>query len=400
MATDGAETGAQGREVTLRIPRPFPTASPPASGDGRDETPESRDDVASQWQLMRRRFLKHRLAIVGSVVLLIMYLSALLSPFLSPHDPRQRNVAYREVPPQRIHFFAAGRLRGPFIYALVGEKNRTTYKTVYREDEAQRYPIRLFVRGYGYKLFGLFATDLHLFGTGVAAVPVHLFGADPLGRDVLSRTLYGAQISLSIGLVGVAISFFLGILIGGVAGLFGGTLDEVVNRGIEILISIPSLPLWMGLSAALPIGWPVVQTYLAITVILSLLGWTTLARVVRGKFLALREEDFIVAARLAGRGNVATVFIHMVPSFMSHIIASLTLTIPGMILAETALSFLGLGMQAPAISWGVLLKASQNIHTLALAPWLMIPGLFVIVTVLAFNFVGDGLRDAADPYAN
>ena len=395
-ATDG--TGAEGREVTLRIRRPFAAAAVPASADRGDD--EQRDDVASQWQLMRRRFLKHRMAIVGSVVLLGMYLAALFSPFLSPHDPRQRNVVYREAPPQRVHLFEAGRMRAPFVYALVGEKDRTTYKTVYTEDRSQRYPIRLFVRGYGYKLFGLFATDLHLFGTGVAEVPVHLFGADPLGRDVLARTLYGAQISLSIGLVGVAISFFLGILIGGLAGLFGGTLDEVVNRGIEILISIPSLPLWMGLSAALPIGWPVVQTYLAITVILSLLGWTTLARVVRGKFLALREEDFVVAARLAGRGNLATVFIHMVPSFMSHIIASLTLTIPGMILAETALSFLGLGMQAPAISWGVLLRAAQNIHTLALAPWLMIPGLFVIVTVLAFNFVGDGLRDAADPYAN
>ena len=398
--TEGADTGAGGREVTLRLPRPFPPGRPPASGDDGDDSAGSRDDMASQWQLMRRRFLKHRLAIVGSAVLLVMYLGALFSPFLSPHDPRQRNVAYREAPPRRIHFLADGRLHAPFIYALVGEKDRTTYKTVYREDRTRPYPIRLFVRGYGYKLFGLFATDRHLFGTGVDEVPVHLFGADPLGRDVLARTLYGAQISLSIGLVGVAISFFLGILIGGLAGFFGGTLDEVVNRGIEILISIPSLPLWMGLSAALPLGWPVVQTYLAITVILSLLGWTTLARVVRGKFLALREEDFVVAARLAGRRDIGTVFIHMVPSFMSHIIASLTLTIPGMILAETALSFLGLGMQAPAISWGVLLKAAQNIHALALAPWLMIPGLFVIVTVLAFNFVGDGLRDAADPYAN
>ena len=256
------------------------------------------------------------------------------------------------------------------------------------------------MRGYSYKLFGLFESDLHLFGTGVDGVPVHLFGTDSLGRDVFSRTLYGSQISLSVGLVGVAISFFLGILIGGVAGFFGGTVDEVIQRLIEIIISIPPLPLWMGLSAALPTGWPVGKMYFAITVIVSLIGWTSLARVVRGKFLSLREEDFVVAAKLAGRRDVPTIFLHMVPSFLSHIIASLTLAIPTMILAETALSFLGLGMQPPAMSWGVLLKAAQNVHSIALAPWLMIPGLFVIVTVLAFNFVGDGLRDAADPYAS
>ena len=400
MAERGDPTGTEGgREVRLHLQRPFPPAERPLDALG-DDGPADARDFASQWQLMRRRFLKHRLAILGSVVLVLMYLAALFSASLSPHDPRQRNVAYREAPPMRVHVFEDGRLRRPFVYALKGEKNRETYKNVYTEDRSQPYPIRLFVPGHEYKLFGLFPMQVHLFGTGVEGVPVHLFGADALGRDVFSRTLYGAQISLSIGLVGVAISFFLGILLGGLAGYFGGALDEVVNRGIDILISIPSLPLWMGLSAALPIGWPVVQTYLAITVILSLLGWTTLARVVRGKFLALREDDFVVAARLAGRGDLSTIFVHMVPSFLSHIIAALTLTIPGMILAETALSFLGLGMQAPAISWGVLLKAAQNIHTLALAPWLMIPGLFVIITVLAFNFVGDGLRDAADPYTN
>ena len=245
-----------------------------------------------------------------------------------------------------------------------------------------------------------FPADIHLFGTGNDDVPVHLFGTDFLGRDLFARTIYGAQISLSIGLVGVAISFFLGIFIGGIAGFFGGVVDEAIQRGIEIIISIPSLPLWMGLSAALPVGWPVLRTYFAITVIVSLLGWTSLARVVRGKFLSLRQEDFVVAAGLSGRRQLPIIFIHMVPSFLSHIIASLTLSIPTMILAETALSFLGLGMQPPAISWGVLLKASQNVHSIALSPWLLIPGLFVIVTVLAFNFIGDGLRDAADPYAN
>ena len=364
------------------------------------EEREDRAYYASQWQLMRRRFFRHKVAVGATVALALLYLAALFSPFLSPHDPRQRSLAYKEAPPMRVHLFEQGRLRSPFVYPMVSELDRETYENVYQEDRTQAYPVRLFVGGFPYRLLGLFETDIHLFGTGVEGVPVHLFGTDPLGRDMLSRSLYGAQISLTIGLVGVAISFVLGILIGGLAGFFGGAVDEVIQRMIEIIISIPSLPLWMGLSAALPTGWPVVRMYFAITVIVSLIGWTSLGRVVRGKFLSLREEDFVIAAKLAGRGDVPTIFIHMVPSFLSHIIASLTLSIPGMILAETALSFLGLGMQPPAISWGVLLKAAQNVHSIALAPWLMIPGLFVIITVLAFNFVGDGLRDAADPYAS
>ena len=387
-----AERGPGAQVETRELVVPRAPAPPPAD--------EDRSFYASQWQLMRRRFFRHRVAVGASVVLAALYLAALFSPFLSPHDPLQRSLAYKEAPPMVVRVFAEGRLQRPFVYPLVSELDRETYENVYQEDRAQGYPIRLLVRGFEYRLFGLFRSDLHLFGTGVAGVPVHLFGTDAIGRDVFSRTLYGAQISLSVGLVGVAISFFLGILIGGVAGFVGGTVDEVVQRMIEVIIGIPSLPLWMGLSAALPGNWSVLKTYFAITVIVSLIGWTSLARVVRGRFLALRVEDFVVAAKLAGRRDVATIFLHMVPSFLSHIIAALTLAIPSMILAETALSFLGLGMQPPAMSWGVLLKAAQNVHSIALAPWLMIPGVFVIVTVLAFNFVGDGLRDAADPYAS
>ncbi len=392
MAEADREHGVPVETRELVVPR-TPEA---ASADDRDD----RAFYASQWQLMRRRFFRHKVAVGASVVLAILYLSALFAPFLSPHDPRQRSLAYKEAPPMVVHWFAEGRLLGPFVYPLVSELDRETYENVYQEDRAQRYPVKLLVRGFEYELFGLFSSDLHLFGTGVEGVPVHLFGTDALGRDVFSRTLYGAQISLSVGLVGVAISFFLGIMIGGLAGFVGGTVDEVIQRMIEIIIGIPALPLWMGLSAALPGNWSVLQTYFAITVIVSLIGWTSLARVVRGRFLALRVEDFVVAAKLAGRRDVPTIFLHMVPSFLSHIIAALTLAIPSMILAETALSFLGLGMQPPAMSWGVLLKAAQNVHSIALAPWLMIPGLFVIITVLAFNFVGDGLRDAADPYAS
>ena len=399
MANANREHGAEVETRELVVPR-VPGSEGGAEGAAAHDDRDDREFYASQWQLMRRRFFRHKVAIGALIVLAALYLAALFSPFLSPHDPVQRSLAYKEAPPMVVRLFSDGRLHRPFVYPLVSELDRETYENVYQEDRAQRYPVKLFVRGFEYELFGLIPSDLHLFGTGVEGVPVHLFGTDSLGRDVFSRTLYGAQISLSVGLVGVAISFFLGILIGGVAGFFGGTVDEVVQRMIEIIIGIPSLPLWMGLSAALPTGWPVLKMYFAITVIVSLIGWTSLARVVRGKFLSLREEDFVVAAKLAGRRDLPTIFLHMVPSFLSHIIASLTLAIPTMILAETALSFLGLGMQPPAMSWGVLLKAAQNVHSIALAPWLMIPGLFVIITVLAFNFVGDGLRDAADPYAS
>jgi peptide/nickel transport system permease protein len=272
-----------------------------------------------------------------------------------------------------------------------------TLSRSYTEDSTIKYSVSFFVKGDPYKLWGLFQTRLHLFGT--AGGRIFLFGADMLGRDMFSRILYGSQISLSIGLVGVAISFVMGITLGGISGYFGGKIDLLIQRIIEIIRSIPTLPLWMALSAALPPTWPMTRIYLGIVVILSFLGWTGLARVVRGKFMALREEDFIMAAQLYGASKSRIIFLHMLPSFYSHIIASLSLSIPGMIIGETSLSFIGLGLQAPAISWGVLLKDAQAVSVLANSPWLLIPGLFVIITVLAFNFVGDGLRDAADPYS-
>ena len=360
----------------------------------------SKEEYASQWQLMFLRFRKHKLAIGASVVLIVLYLSALFASFISPIEPNLKSLPYREAPPQRLHFFESSRfyLR-PFVYPLQGTMNRQTYKRSYVEVRTEKYFIHFFVHGYEYKLFGFIKTDIHLFGTRDADVPVHLFGTDMMGRDVFARTLRGSQVSLTIGLVGVAISFFLGVFIGGISGLFGGISDEIIQRIIEIVTCIPQLPLWMGLSAALPTSWPVLKMYFAITLILSLVSWPGLARVVRGKFLVLREEEYIFAAYLNGQNDIQVIFTHMLPAFMSHIVASLTLAIPSMIIGETALSFLGLGMQPPAISWGVLLRVAQNVHTLSLAPWLMIPGLFVIVTVLAFNFVGDGLRDAADPYS-
>jgi peptide/nickel transport system permease protein len=281
---------------------------------------------------------------------------------------------------------------------MTSELDAATFRTTYKVDTSQKYPIYFFTKGDPYKMWGLFESDIHLFG--VEEGTVFLFGTDKMGRDVLSRTIYGGRISLSVGLLGIAISFFIGIVVGGISGYFGGVVDLVIQRIIEFIRSIPTLPLWMALSVALPPTWTVVQIYFGIVVILSLVGWTGLARVVRGKFMSLREEEYIMAAKLNGSNESRIIFKHMLPSFTSHIIASLTLSVPGMILGETALSFIGLGLQTPAISWGVLLKDAQRILVLADSPWLLVPGLFVVVAILCFNFVGDGLRDAADPYAN
>jgi len=356
--------------------------------------------VASQWQLVWWRFRKHKLALIATALLLIMYVVIAFVEFFAPYDPRRNNRDYIYAPPQRLHWVDAnGRFHvWPFTHPMVGEMDMETLRIHYKEDVATLYPLRFFVHGDPYKLWGLLESDLHFVGTSEGGT-LFLLGTEKQGRDMLSRILHGGRISMSIGLVGIAISFFLGIFFGGFSGYYGGVFDLLMQRLIEFLRSVPTLPLWMGLSAALPARWSVIQVYFGIVVILSLLGWTGLARVVRSKFMSLREEDFVMAARLAGANELRVVFRHMVPSFASHLIASLSLSVPGMILGETSLSFIGLGLQAPAISWGVLLKEAQAIRVLSEAPWLLLPGVPVVVVVLAFNFMGDGLRDAADPYA-
>lgn len=352
--------------------------------------------LASEWKLVWWRFKKNKLAVIGLVILSVLYVLGIFCEFFSPYDPNKINSRYVYAPPQRIHLFHEGKFIGPFVYGYKVERDPVTLRRIYVEDKTKVHRIKFFVRGDKYKFWGIWDADIHFFG--VEDGTVFLFGTDRMGRDVFSRILYGARISTTIGLVGVFLSLLLGIVIGGISGYYGGRVDNFIQRTIEFIRSIPTIPLWMALAAALPRYWSQVKVYFAITVILSLVGWTGLARVVRSKFLALKEEDFVVAARLAGASEWRIIFKHMLPSMTSHLIATVTLAVPGMILGETGLSFLGLGLRPPAISWGVLLQEAQNIRTVALFPWLLLPGLFVIVTVLCFNFVGDGLRDAADPY--
>jgi peptide/nickel transport system permease protein len=358
--------------------------------------------VASYWKLMWWRFLKHRMAVVSAVLVLLLYFVGALCEMVAPYDPEESFAKYKLAPPSGVHIFdAEGNLRRPFVYKINRERDPETLRNTYVEDTTTIYPIRFFVQGSEYKLWGRWPMSLHLFGLDVPQDEqgIFLIGADRLGRDVFSRIVYGARISLTIGLVSVVVSLVLGILLGGLSGFYGGTVDNVIQRVIEFIRSVPEIPLIMGLGAALPADLPVVQLYFGITLVLSFIGWTGLARVVRGRFLSLREEDFVMAARLAGSGEMRVIFRHMLPSFFSHIIASLTLAIPAIILAETGLSFIGLGLRAPAISWGVLLQEAQNVRSMALAPWVLTPGIAVVIAVLAFNFLGDGIRDAADPYA-
>ena len=353
--------------------------------------------LASEWRMMWWKLRRHRVAVFSGAVLLVMYVSILFCEFLAPYDLDARNTDFIYAPPQRIRIFDNGRIVAPFVYGYDYRLDMNTLQRVYTPNPNKRQPLRFFCRGRQYRFWGLFDADLHL------VCPAHggqlfLAGTDRLGRDLLSRMIYGARLSLTVGLLGVGVSFMLGVLIGGIAGYYGGWTDTLIQRGIEVIQSFPHLPLWMALSAILPVSWSPVLVYIGITLILGMIEWTHLARAVRSKLLSLREEDFCTAAVLMGAKPARIIRRHLLPSFMSHLIASATLMIPGMILGETALSFLGLGLRPPMTSWGVLLNEAQNINVVALYPWLMLPVACVIVTVLAFNFFGDGLRDAADPY--
>jgi len=360
---------------------------------------EDKIAVATQWQLMWWRFRKHRLAGAGTIVLILFYVVALFADFFAYVDPLESEAQRSLMAPQPIHWFDEGSFK-PYVYSLKGTRDPLTFKRVYVPDTSKKIPLRFFGRGDSYRILGFIPWDRHLIAVEGAKASESLFllGTDMQGRDLWSRLMYGTQTSMMIGLVSVFLSLVLGVVLGGISGYFGGWIDTVIQRIIEILRSIPTIPLWMGLAAALPGDWDIVKIYFAITIIISLIGWTELARVVRGRFISLRQEDFIMAAELLGCSKTRIIFRHMVPSFISHIIAATTLAIPAMIISETSLSFLGLGLRPPAISWGVLLQDAQNIQALVISPWLLIPSLAVIIAVLAFNFMGDGIRDAADPY--
>lgn len=387
---DATGLGASARPVSARA-------------DYMESEQEARVFVASQWQLIWWRFRRHKVAFSSGIIMLIIYLVALFPEFLAPFPPGITSAKYLYGPPQRLHLLdrgTDGKLRvDPYVYALKSTIDPKAMRRVYSVDTQQKIRVRFFVQGEPYKLLGLFPATVRLIGPVDKTQPMYLLGADRLGRDALSRIIHGARVSMSIGLVGVILSLFFGILLGGISGYYGGMVDNAIQRIIEFLRSIPTIPLWMGLAAALPMDWPPLRVYLGITIILSFIGWTGLARVVRGRFLSLREEEFIMAAEVDGASELRIILRYMLPSFMSHIIASTTLAIPGMILAETSLSFLGLGLRPPIISWGVLLKEAQTVRVVIQASWLLWPAVPVVISVLALNFLGDGLRDAADPYA-
>jgi peptide/nickel transport system permease protein len=350
----------------------------------------------TQRQMVWRRFIRSRAAIAGGIVVMGFYLIALFANSLAPYAVDQRFIEYLYVPPQRLHL---DRQTGLHIYGLQKKVNSETLLTTFTLDPTRKIPLRFFVRGEPYAILGFFTSNVHLFGVTQRGMGVFLLGTDRQGRDMLSRTLIGSQMSLTIGLIGVFLSLILGSVLGVVSGYYGGRVDELVQRLIEVIRSFPAIPLWMALTAALPQHWPPERVYFAITVILSVIGWTWLARQLRGKVLALREEEFVTAARVMGASDGRIIFKHLLPQVFGHIVVIATLAMPGMILAETALSFLNLGLRPPLTSWGVLLQEAQNLESLRNSPWLLIPAAFISVLVLAFNFFGDGLRDATDPHS-
>lgn len=359
--------------------------------------------VASPLKLMWWKFRKHRMAVISAIVLAILYFCAIFAEVIAPYDPFIFNARYTFMPPQRIHLIdAKGKLQLPFTYEMVKKRDPNTFAITYTEDANKpTHMVRFFAKGQAYELWGLFPANVHLLGVDGQdkGGSMFLLGTDGQGRDLLSRIIYGTRVSFSVSLIGIIFSLILGIFFGGISGYFGGWVDMLIQRMIEFFQSIPTLPLWMGMAAAIPLNWDPLTVYFIITILLSLLSWTGLARVVRGRFLAMREEDFILAARLLGASDRRVIFRHMVPSFLSYIIAVVTLAIPDLILSETALSFIGLGLRPPVVSWGVLLKDAQNLRSIALAPWLLIPAAVLILAVVAFSFFGDGVRDAADPYS-
>ena len=366
---------------------------------------KSKEDyyLASQWVLMGRKLKKHKLARVSMVILGILYFGALFGQFLAPYGLEEFDGLYRNSAPTKIYWIHEGEYVGPYVCKLQKTINKTDFSVTITEDITEYYPIELFVHGSEYKFLGLFKTDLHLFGVGEGSkggtgAKIMLFGADSLGRDLFSRVLYGSQVSLTIPFASAIISFFLGILIGSLSGYFGGTFDIIVQRIIEVIGAVPQIPLWMALSVAIPAGISTIKMYFYMTLILSFINWTGMARVVRGKMLSLKNEDYVMSARLSGVSTWNIIWKHLVPGFMSYLIVSMTLSIPGSIVGETSMSYLGLGIKSPATSWGVLLQEASAVTEIASHPHKLIPIIFVTVTVLAFNFLGDGLRDAADPY--
>jgi peptide/nickel transport system permease protein len=370
--------------------------------------PKAPQGYASQWRLIGRRFARHRLAVAGLYVLLVLYTIAALAEFFAPYTSGWYDLEHAYCPPQLPRLSLR---EGLYVHAVKRHRDEVTKRITYVEDRKERIPLGFFARGERYRLWGLIGCNWHFLGVDrraykpsadyAGSTPTfYMLGADKYGQDLLSRIVYGARISLSVGIMGILVTFVLGLIVGGISGYVGGAVDNVIQRSIEIINAFPKLPLWLALGAIMPPDWSPVVIYFGITIVLSLLGWTGLARVVRGKILSLREEDYATAAKLLGAGHGRIIFRHLIPGFASHIIVSLTLSVPGMILGETSLSFLGLGLRPPVVSWGVMLQDCMNIQAIAHYPWMLLPVIFIVTTVLCFNFLGDGLRDAADPYSS